>query len=295
MQIENKVKQTIKKYKLLSKKDRILVACSGGKDSTTILYILNKLGYKPEAITVDALIGNYTKHNLKNITEFCKQHNIRLHVISFRKEFGYSLCYLKSLINSKGSGTKKELGIPEQRSCSKGFNLKSCTICGVLRRYLLNKHARKLKATKLITGHNLNDEAQAIMMNLFKNNIEILSRLGPSTGTIKDKKFVQRVKPLYFVTEQEVIDYSKKQKFPVKYSHCPCRAGAYRDDINKVLEKYEKTNPYTTKNIVKWFLKISPNLKQKFKSTQKQAYCKDCGEPSRKDQCMTCQILAKIK
>lgn len=275
--IEKQVQDTINKYSLCRKKDRVLVACSGGKDSTTILHILNKLGYEPEAITVDALIGNYTKTNKENIEAFCSKLGIKLHIVDFREEFGYSLCYLRSLINSKG------------------HNLKSCTICGVLRRYLLNKYAGKLKADVIVTGHNLDDEAQAIMMNLFKNNIEILARLGPKSGTNKDKKFTPRIKPLYFVTEKQVTDYSKKNNFPVNYSSCPCRSGVYRCAIDEVLSDYEKKHPGAHKNIVDWFLKISPRLKKRFRSEKKQEYCKNCGEPARNKECMTCQILAKIK
>ncbi|MEE9525075.1 MAG: ATP-binding protein [Candidatus Woesearchaeota archaeon] len=275
--VEKKTIDTIKKFKLLNKKDRILVACSGGKDSTTILYILKKQGFNPEAITVDAVIGNYTKANLENIKKFCKQHKIKLNVISFREEFGYSLCYIRSLLKQNG------------------INLTSCAICGVLRRYLLNKYARKLKATKLVTGHNQNDEAQSIIMNLLKNNLDLLARQGPSSGTSKNKKFIQRVKPLYFVTEDEVIKYSKKMKFPVKYIPCPCRVGVYRCLINEQLTKHESTNPKIHENIIKWFLSTTLELKKQYKSDKQQLYCKNCNEPSKRDYCMTCQILSKIK
>jgi uncharacterized protein (TIGR00269 family) len=274
---EKTVANTIKKFNLLKKTDKILVACSGGKDSTTILYILNKLGYKPEAITIDASIGNYTKQNLENLKKICKQNKIKLHIVSFRKEFGYSLCYLRSLLNQKG------------------INMTSCTICGVLRRHLLNKYARRLKATKLATGHNLNDEAQAVVMNLLKNNLELLARQGPMTGTNKDKKFVQRVKPMYFITEDEVIEYSKAMKFPVNYAPCPCRVGVYRCLTDEQLTKQEKQRKGTHKNIIKWFLSVQPQLKTKFKSTEKQNYCENCGEPAKGTVCMTCQILEKIK
>ena len=79
---EKTVANTIRRFSLFTKKDKILVACSGGKDSTAALYILKKLGYPVEAITVDALIGNYTKKNIENIKNFCKQHSIPLHIIS---------------------------------------------------------------------------------------------------------------------------------------------------------------------------------------------------------------------
>lgn len=273
MKIEQKVKKTIEKYGLISKNNKVLAACSGGKDSTTLLYILNKLGYKPEAITIDALIGNYTKKNLKNIKNFCKENSIKLHIISFRSEFGASLCYLKSVL------------------AGKGVKLGSCTICGVLRRYLLNKYARKLKASVIATGHNMDDEAQSVLMNLFKNNIELLARLGPKTGISNFKNFVPRIKPLYFVSEKEVKDYSKKMKFPVNYSACPCRVDAYRNHIRKLLDNYEKVNVDVKKNIINSFLKVLPKLKERFKTIEKPLYCRSCREPSKKDICMTCQIL----
>ncbi|MBW2992364.1 7-cyano-7-deazaguanine synthase, partial [Candidatus Woesearchaeota archaeon] len=82
--IEKNIKNTIKKCRLFSKKDKMGVAVSGGKDSTVCLYILKKLGYSPIAITVDAVIGNYTKQNLENLRNVCKKYNINLKEISFR-------------------------------------------------------------------------------------------------------------------------------------------------------------------------------------------------------------------
>jgi len=274
--IEQKVRETIEKYRLINKKDKVLVACSGGKDSTAVLYILNKLGCNVSAITVDALIGNYTKQNLKNIKRFCKEQKIKLHIVSFREEFGYSLCYLKSIL------------------ANKGVKLGSCTICGVLRRYLLNKYAKKLKADIITTGHNMDDEAQSVLMNLFKNDPELLARLGPKTGINNFNKFTPRIKPLYFVSEKEVIEYSRLMKFPVKYDTCPCRTDAYRNHIRKLLDNYEKKNPDVKKNIIENFLMFLPLLKKKFKSG-KPDYCKNCGEPSKKEKCMACQILERLK
>jgi len=273
---ENRIKKTIKTYKMITPKDRLAIACSGGKDSTAVLYVLNKLGYKVEAITVDALIGNYTKKNLENIKIFCKSQKIKLHVISFRKEFGYSLCYIKSLLHSKGT------------------NLKSCTICGVLRRYLLNKYAKKLKFTKIVTGHNLDDECQSFIMNLFKNELELTARSGPITGLTDSINFVKRIKPLYLIPEKDVEKYSKLMCFPVKYEPCPCRIDSYRNYIRKVLDKYEKYHPSVKEKVIKVLLKIIPNLKKSYIPQKNIVLCSKCGEPSKDKLCKACGIISKL-
>ncbi|MBN1644495.1 TIGR00269 family protein [Candidatus Woesearchaeota archaeon] len=275
--LENKVKDTIKKFKLISPKDKVLVAVSGGKDSTTILYVLKKLGYNVEAITVDAVIGTYTKENLKNIKNFCKQNNVKIHIVSFKKAYGYSLNEIVSLIKSKG------------------WNLLPCTVCGILRRYLINLYSRKLKADKVVTGHNLDDEAQAFMMNLLKNKKEMNARLGPYPGIIRDPKFVPRVKPLYFTSEKDVEKYSRIMDFPVKYGRCPCAVDAYRNYIRNMLNELEKDYPDIKQNIVKYLLKNLSKWKKEIKLTEKLLACKKCKEPSRSEICRTCQLLNFVK
>lgn len=276
---EKKVRKTIRTYKLIGKKENILVASSGGKDSTTALSLLNKITQTNRKITVEAIhidpsIGEYSEINKKNIIKFCKN-NIKLHLVSFRQEFGYSLCYIKALLKQKG------------------IKWKSCTICGILRRYLLNKKAKQLKATKLVTGHNLDDEAQSIIMNIFQNHIEILPRLGPKTGLKDQKGFIPRIKPLYFCTEQETKLYSKLKNFPVKYEKCPCRSEAYRKDIADMLNEFEKHHTPTKTGIIRSFLEILPALKQKYKG--KARICKKCKEPSAGDVCNCCKIIDVIK
>ncbi len=273
-QIEQRVQETITRFSMLSTDDKIAVAYSGGKDSTVLLYILHKLGYKVEAITLNAYIGCYSKENVQNATAFSKQLGVHLSHISFREEFGYSLCYLRTLIKQGGN------------------DLTSCTICGVLRRYLLNKHARNLDSTKIAFGHNLDDEAQSILMNLLKGNPEQLARIGPITGITKQEKFVQRVKPLYFVTEQEVITYSKIKQFPVHYGACPCSVDSFRYFIKTLLKNYEDKFPQAKQNIVELFLKLKPLLMKG--NTEKLTACGKCGEPSSHGLCRACALIEMV-
>jgi uncharacterized protein (TIGR00269 family) len=275
--IERKVLETLDKYRLIRKSDRIAVAVSGGKDSTAVLHILSKHFKAVEAITINAFIGNYSRRNVENITELCSALGIRLHNISFRDEFGHSLCYIQDILKSKG------------------MPMNSCAVCGVLKRYLLNKTARRLKKTLLVTGHTMDDEAQSILMNMLRGQPGMLAKLGPLTGIIQDTKFIPRAKPLYFVTEKETEKYTREMKFPVVYGRCPCALDAYRNTVRNMLDEFEKAHPGTKKRIVTDFLKRLPEIRRGHKQTGSLNYCKSCGEPSAGRVCRACQILTKIR
>jgi uncharacterized protein (TIGR00269 family) len=274
-EFEKKVKDTIEKYHLLSKEDKVIVACSGGKDSTTTIYLLKKFGYNVEGMIIDLLMGEWSKKNLENIKKFCKENGIKLHVINMRKEFGCSMCYIRMSLQSK---TK----------------LSNCGICGVIKRWLLNRKARELGATKIATGHNLDDEAETVLMNIFAGNPELCIGFGPKTGITNDGKFVQRIKPLYFCTNEEVRKYSKIMNFPVLYEPCPCSLGSFRREIRKWLTEMESYDPEVKINIVKNFLKLLPILRRNRKKGELK-HCKVCSEPSRNDICKTCELIKTLR
>ncbi len=275
--VENKVKMTIKKYKLFTKKEKILVACSGGKDSTALAYILKKLGYDIEAITLNPSIKNSSRKNLDNLKCFCRKNMIKLHIVSFKQETGYALDEIKKILDSKG------------------VSMAYCTICGILRRYLLNKKAKELKAEKLATGHNIDDEAESVLMNLLRGNIGLMARLGPIAGVVKSKGFIPRVKPLYLCREKDIQSYSKLMKFPVAYERCPYAQSSYREIVRNELIDFEKKYPKTKENIINWFLRILPELKKDFKKDEEMTYCTVCGEPSQRTICNACTILEKLE
>lgn len=268
---EKKVEHTIRDYSLLRKEDKVLVACSGGKDSTTALYLLNKLGYKVEALFIDLHIGDWSKKNLANLKQFCEKERIKLHTVKIRDVLGAGMCFLRSKVP----------------------NLQACTVCGVIRRWVLNKTAKRLEADKLVTGHNLDDQAETILMNLLKNRIELNLGQQPKTGVVEEKGFVPRVKPLFFCLNEEVSKYSRLKGFLVLYEKCPCASGVFRWKIREEIKNLEKTSPGFKENSVKNFLRLIPLFKNS--KNKKVEYCIKCGEPSRQKICNFCKIKERFK
>lgn len=274
---EAKVFKTIRTYGLVGNNDTIGIGVSGGKDSLTTLYLLNKLArdrrnIKLLAILIDEGIHGYREKTIKDAKAFCKKEGIDLHIYSYKREFGATL-----------------------DDAIKKLNSNACAICGVFRRYLLNKKARELKVNKLATGHNLDDEAQAVLMNQFKNNISVSARLGPITGIIKEQKFIPRIKPLYFMTEKEVTIYSYLKGFTSEFSECPNSFDSFRSYVRDMLNEAESKYPGVKRGVIHSFLEVLPILKQEGKKTSTMKFCYNCGEPSTGNICKACQIMDRLK
>ncbi|HLC51905.1 MAG TPA: TIGR00269 family protein [Candidatus Nanoarchaeia archaeon] len=278
---EDKVFKTIKKYNLIIPKDKICIATSGGKDSLTVLYLakkyceLNNLSLDCLfALAIDEGIENYRSKTLEDLKQFCKEHKIILNIISNKEEFGKTLDEAYPVINE---GTKK----------------KPCNVCGVWRRYLLNKYARNYGANKVVTGHNLDDEAQAIMMNIFKANTKLAGRLGPVSGEMEHDLFVQRVKPLYFCTDKEVRLYTLLKGFKIQFAECPYSHSGYRYQIQKMLNDFESKFKGTKQGIIKSFLSLLPHLENS--DGQEIKVCVLCHEAANQDICNACKMKEVIQ
>ena len=273
---ENKIFKTIRQFELLDKDENLGVALSGGKDSLTVLHILNKLSQqnpkiRVNAIAIDEGIAGYRDKTLETAKEFCEKNNIKFHVFSYKEEFGLTLDEMLKILD-----------------------VKPCSICGIFRRYLLNKKSKELRFTKLATGHNLDDEAQSIMMNQMKNNLAASARLGPKTGLIENDKFVQRIKPLYFCTEKEVMTYAFTNGLLDDFNECPNAVHSFRAQVRDMLNEMENKFPGTKYPIVNSFLETLPLLKQQYNFDAIKV-CIKCSEPSANDVCNACVYIEKLQ
>jgi uncharacterized protein (TIGR00269 family) len=276
---ENRFKKTIRKYNLFKSNQKLVVALSGGKDSVVTLILLHKFYLKSnliEAIIIDEGVKGYRNNAINTAKKICDERKIKYTLISFKKEFGITNDEMMPLIlnNPKLGGT--------------------CAFCGTLRRKIMNKYAKKMNADKLITGHNLDDETQSIVMNIFNNDYEKFLRQN-TDPKITQKNFVKRIKPLYETPENEIIAYCNYVNIP-HYSDecCPYSWTAKRNEYREMLNNFENRFPGTEYSILRFFEKIKKDLNKNYYKKKFLTKCKLCGEPTDSEKCMACKLIEKI-
>lgn len=270
--VERTVLRTIKRENLFEEKDKIMVALSGGKDSIALTHILSmiekKYGTEIFTVTIDEGIKGYREEGLAIAERVVKELGLEHYVVTFKEYYGYSLEEIYNLANAKG------------------IRLLGCTFCGVLRRWLLNQVALKFGATKVATGHNLDDEAQTVFINLIRGDVARIIRLGAKPLKLREG-FVPRVKPLRYVPEKEIAIYVYLKGYPMYERECPYVRASLRDEIRDILNRVEDRHPGTKFAMVKAVDKISCLLKGEVGEVK---YCRRCGSPSGRDICRMCEL-----
>ncbi|MBE6503450.1 MAG: TIGR00269 family protein [Methanobrevibacter sp.] len=273
--IEKKVIKTVKKEKLLDKGDKVLVALSGGKDSVTVLEILNSFRKRNIidicAVTVDEGIDNYRQDGVDIAIRHAERLGIEHKVVSLKDTYGITLDEIMQKENHKGS----------------------CTYCGVFRRTIINKAAREMGATKIATGHNLDDEVQAILMNYLEGNTNNLGKLGAKTES-KAEEFTVKIKPLREIPEREIGLYVVAKELEVHFDSCPYAMQSFRGEVSQAINDLAENHPTIKYSTLRGYDKIKPLFKGEFKPNYSQGRCKRCGEPSSNELCKACSFLEEL-
>ncbi len=267
-----RVKRAVAKYKMIESSDRIAIAMSGGKDSVTLAHALIELYGKRKdlefvAITIDEGIEGYRPPTVDVAKRVCKELGIEHVIVSFEREVGMSL--------------DKMVEIGDRNAC---------TYCGVFRKYLLNKTARELEATKLATGHNLDDETQTILLNFLNADIERLARLIPQRV---QKGLVYRIKPLREIYEKEVVVYALLNNLPVSLEECPYSRFPARALVRDFIYEFEKKYPGRKFSIMRSFEELLPCLHKMYPQIEL-GECKICGEPTAREICKACELKKEL-
>ncbi|MFH1056690.1 MAG: TIGR00269 family protein [Candidatus Micrarchaeota archaeon] len=276
---ERRVWKANQQFKLLNRKDAIVVGVSGGKDSSALLHILAKMakqiGFKVIPVLIDEGIHRYRNKAVKKAEEMCKKLGLRLKVFSYKKLFGKTMDEVIELRNKgKISG-------------------KACSFCGVFRRKALNQAAVELEGTKIAVGHNADDIAQTFLMNLLRAEPQRNARFGiidePQEG------FVPRIKPLVFNTEKETAEYCMINNLPFYLGECPYSSEAFRGEVKNFLNETEGKYPGIKFNLLHSFLETKEFYENGGKKEAKSAKCGECGSPSSNALCKACGLKQMLK
>jgi uncharacterized protein (TIGR00269 family) len=272
--IEEKVRRTVTKHNMLSYDDHVAVAVSGGKDSLTLLNILVKLERKfPRskltAISVDEGIEGYRDEALDLAAKECKRLNIKQVIVSYKDLFETTTDEI----------VKRDLGKAP------------CSYCGVLRRKAINKGAAMVGATKIATGHNLDDEVQTVLLNMLHGDLLRIVRSGPLLRDLHGK-FVTRIKPLCDIPEKEIVFYAYLNGLDFQSIACPHAEAALRNDIRAFLNNMEQKHPGTKFTLQQTSEKLRELVK--IGNAIQLNACEKCGDPTPHQYCEACLMLQAI-
>ena len=267
--VEKQFKQAIRKHSLISKKDRrIAVAVSGGKDSMTLAYLMNRFikGKEIIPIMINEGISGYRDKTIEKGRKFLESLGLEPAIYSFSDYIGR----LDDLVKL-------------------GLRQKPCTICATARRHIMNIAAKELGADKLAVGHNLDDEACSVMLNFIKNDSNRFYRLGFMPEPVEG--FVTRIKPLRMIPEKEIVIYAELKGFPYYHGSCPYSSDNMRRDILNAINRLERKYPGTKIQIVKFYDSLMEKLARPDPQLNR---CRICGEPTSGEICNFCKLKAMI-
>lgn len=293
--VERKIRRTITRFNLIKKDDKLCIGVSWGKDSMTMLYNLYQrqsriMGAKKiVAINIDEGITGYREKNTDILRKFLKDFNIDVELIelSFKRDFGLSLDEMISIIKEKN------------------MQLNACTICGTIRRRLLNDAAKNIGASKLAIGHNLDDTVQTLLLNILRNDVLKIGKDPPEISGFEpnqeiEENFVHRIKPLIDLTEKETSAYAYYKGFPLQSNPCPYSRTdpILRRQVQIFLNSFDEKSPEIKYNLLnanyQLFEMINPFVSKSLKYIFKK--CDICQQPAgpTRNVCLFCEFKKKF-
>jgi uncharacterized protein (TIGR00269 family) len=272
---EKKVKKVMESVAFRDK--RLLVAISGGKDSSALLYSLTqierKIPFEIEAFYIDLGIKGYSEKSVSKIKELCSLCNIKLNLVSLSD-------------------------YPKDIDAIAKFSDNVCSVCGTVKRYLMNRFAFENRFDYVLTGHNLDDELYFAINNLSSQHLDYFLRSGKITKTESEKKLIGRAKPLYYLTEKESTIYCLINNLPHFMDECPYSKEStqviMKKKISYLLDSKDKKLAFlkSVNKLKEGFLRDADNnINQKQKGEGPLGLCKECGFPTSKDVCRFCRIM----
>ena len=231
---EKEIHETIISNGLFHNGERIAIGASGGKDSTVLASVLKTLNERHDygldllLLSIDEGIRGYRDDSLETVKRNAIQYDMPLVIVGYDQLYGWTMDQVVAQVGKKGN----------------------CTYCGVFRRQALDRGASRLDIKHVVTGHNADDIAETVMMNLLRGDLPRLAR-ATSIVTASAANDIKRSKPLKYAYEKEIVLYAHHKKLDYFSTECVYSPEAFRGSARSLIKDLEKVRPSSILDIVR--------------------------------------------
>lgn len=267
---ENEIHNTITQGKLFKPGDKVAIGASGGKDSTVLAYVLKTLNERYQygidlfLLSIDEGITGYRDDSLKTVQQNKDDYGLPLKILSYKELYGWTMDEIVAEIGKKNN----------------------CTFCGVFRRQALDRGAALLGVDCIATGHNADDIAETVLMNILRGDIARLQRCTSIITAGAD--CIRRCKPLKYAYEKEIVMYAYFKQLVYFSTECIFAPNAYRGHARTYLKDLERIRPSSILDIIHSgeTLQVKEGIK-----LPERRNCSRCGFVSSQEICKACIML----
>ncbi|MDD2734382.1 MAG: tRNA 2-thiocytidine(32) synthetase TtcA [Desulfuromonadaceae bacterium] len=227
------VGKAIGDFGLIEKGDRIAVAVSGGKDSYTLLLLLEELRRRapvPFELVAVNIDSGYPGYRTDVIEKFFRENKFTYRMVP-SEHFAI---------------------ITEKRRPGSSY----CSICSRLKRGALYEAAQTLGCNKLALGHHQDDFIETLLLNQFF----VGSLKSMSASMLADNGIITVIRPLVYLAEEDIIAFSRQAELPVVCCCCPVCGSAdmQRKRMKRLLTELQVDIPHIKNSMLKALSNVHP-------------------------------------
>ena len=216
--IRRLVGQAIGDFGMIGEGDRVLVALSGGKDSWTLLQMLELLrlrapvAFSLVAVTVHPGFPGFETGGIE----------------AWLRDRGFEHRVVRAPVHDLLIDKLEPDDTP-------------CPLCARIKRGVLYTQAAELGCTKIALGHHRDDFIETLLLNQFFNGR--IKAMSPVLRADDGRNVV--IRPLVYVPEEDIIAYASDAGFPVTCCACPACGDPdqKRVQVKELLARLEREHP----------------------------------------------------